>query len=1512
MSEQLVDRIKGLVKVNVIAVFLCLCNSLAWAFTGGDGTELNPYQIATAEELQALGNNSSLWNKHFIITADIDMAGKAMNPIGSYWTPEVPGTAFTGSFNGGNFVINNLLINLTTTDYVGLFGYTSGAEIYNTLLANVSITGNLRVGGLAGCADNHSVYTNCYVEGNIHGTSFTGGLVGDVAGGSLIDRGIVYAEVSGETYDTEGLTGVFIGGLVGVSKSESVIMHCYYKGTVVGKVDVGGLAGANYSQSIISNSYAIGRVSGDEDIGGLVGFNNQSTIFNCYTSCHVLGQDDVGGLVGWNYNSSSISNCYATGEVNGNSKTGGLVGFNTYNSTISNGYAIGKVTGNTDNGGVVGWNSESSTVLNCYWNVQSTGQSLSSGSLENYGLSEEQFRSMDFSTVWPFGTDDNHPWQAVGGGLYPILYSQRVIGQITTLVLEERSAFVYCVMGGEKYQNNLTYSLAGAVPNGMTIGSSTGVLNWTPTEDQGPKEYTVTIQVSDGNTTDSQELTLKVLEVNNAPELPEIFNSIAYTSLPCSFSFQATDTDSSANSLTYSLLTNKGATIDGNGLFSWTPTTEHLGENSFTVQVSDGFLTDSQSFTVTVKDSKYVIGHVPTISIDEETTFSYTVISDDDYQTPPTFSLSGTVPAGLSINAVTGELRWTPTEAQGPANYAVTLQASDGSVTDSQTLNLKVLEVNKIPVLEEIADVNVEKFKQLSFSIGYTDLDIPANIVSFGLVNAPTEAQVNPQTGEFSWTPVHGADGLHSVTVTLSDGETIVTKSFIITVSDSNFAGGLGTFNAPYQISNIDQLSAISSHSYYYDKYFVLTSDIDASASQNYNIGDHDGKSSTPDQAMGFKPIGDDSIPFTGSFDGGGFTIRNLFINRTGDNNIGLFGVVGSSANIRDVDLESCNIKGRDYVGGLSGQLLAGTNINNVLAVDSSVKGQDYVGGIAGYTTQSITSLKFNGTVNGVDCVGGLLGAIQDCVVSSCSSSAEVSGQDSVGGLIGLNSYESLVYNSFTAGSVRGEYEIGGLVGLNWESEIKSSYANCSVVGEYDVGGLVGYSGFDQTLIRNCYTLGSVAGVERVGGIVGAVWDINESEKGSKDWSACTGLYNSYAFNYVQGITDVGAVTGYGASWNCYYKEQVDPPYINSDATELSLRKILKQNFGPRIIAGEAPNGAYWEFGDDSNSPWFNSGDWSAPSLYWEQVVTSYCPISVSSTRAVIEGAFKTSDLLEYGVEISLSPDFASTIQFQSFDNKDGVFETDVMNLSPGTTYYYRSYFVGDDDDLSYGRVETFTTLLDDSLESLFQDTIEAQNSFSLFLREHNVTDVDPDRLDEYQEECLNNAKYLVKNSYYQLIVDAVNQGHSLVINRVYPGWNLISSPFENWRPSQIFNDENVTTMYSYDSISGFYQDLTSLDTVVPGKGYWFFVHPNDLKEGEDYVEYVMTGTITNRVPYVINGWNLIGPVLKIGDKWGSAYTTYSWNTENQSYDLQTDNYMYSGIGYWLHSNQDVPSKPSN
>ena len=106
----------------------------------GDGSSGNPYQISTLNHLFWITENDDRWDKHYIQTANIDAFSTSSWDNNSRFSPIGDNSPkFTGSYDGDGYTINGLRIARSSTNYIGLFGYTNGATIQDLGVTNVNI-----------------------------------------------------------------------------------------------------------------------------------------------------------------------------------------------------------------------------------------------------------------------------------------------------------------------------------------------------------------------------------------------------------------------------------------------------------------------------------------------------------------------------------------------------------------------------------------------------------------------------------------------------------------------------------------------------------------------------------------------------------------------------------------------------------------------------------------------------------------------------------------------------------------------------------------------------------------------------------------------------------------------------------------------------------------------------------------------------------------------------------------------------------------------------------------------------------------------------------------------------------------------------------------------------------------------------------------------------------------------------------------------------------------------------
>ena len=323
---------KGFFAAFLCALIMVLLPAAVYAMDG-TGTEDNPYQISSADDLEEFrdrvnGENGKTRNSSAcaILKNDIVLNNDVLNSDGSLneekastfeeWTPI--GTAsnpYTGTFDGTGRTISGIYIN-TSEDYQGLFGYIGiGGTVKDLGIEKSRIKGGNNVGGIAG----YSIGSieDCYNTGSVSGGNNVGGIAG---------------------------------------YSSGTIEDCYNTGSVSGGSNVGGIAGTAYSAKDCHNE---GTVSGSDCVGGILGSGADlnGVVNRCYNTGDISGEGGVGGIAGRNilgvtnsYNTGTISGEYASG-IAGGSRMG-----------VVNCYNIGKVDGHAILGG-----QEADQVKNNYY-----------------------------------------------------------------------------------------------------------------------------------------------------------------------------------------------------------------------------------------------------------------------------------------------------------------------------------------------------------------------------------------------------------------------------------------------------------------------------------------------------------------------------------------------------------------------------------------------------------------------------------------------------------------------------------------------------------------------------------------------------------------------------------------------------------------------------------------------------------------------------------------------------------------------------------------------------------------------------------------------------------------------------------------------------------------------------------------------------------------------------------------------------------------------------------------
>ncbi|MDR2790554.1 MAG: hypothetical protein LBB59_06220 [Campylobacteraceae bacterium] len=335
----------------------------------------------------------------------------------------------------------------------------------------------------------------------------------------------------------------------------------------------------------------------------------------------------------------------------------------------------------------------------------------------------------------------------------------------------------------------------------------------------------------------------------------------------------------------------------------------------------------------------------------------------------------------------------------------------------------------------------------------------------------------------------------------------------------------------------------------------------------------------------GWEPIGSQSAPFTGTLDGNGFKITELYVNN--QLYAGLFGYA-SGALIKNlgVEISEQGVNGKEYAGGIAGAIDGGviigcSSVGNISAIGNGVGVR--AGGIAGLASGANISKSYSaGGIFGSgksalygSYVGGIAGFLQnDGNISISYSTADVSVSNgyAAGGVVGVVHRNSAITDSYSTGNISGfnSSVIGGIAGASTSGMIDNSYSTgnlTAVTGGYGGGGIVafGSGGYITDCAAANYVISS-------GNRIIALTDYDRDD-----------FFPVITNNFANSAMLVnGAVVG-------------DGEYSGTGKTleELQTRSTYENE--------KAQGGLGWKFGSDDENPWKMPLDGGFPILYWQE-----------------------------------------------------------------------------------------------------------------------------------------------------------------------------------------------------------------------------------------------------------------------------------------------------------------------
>ncbi len=964
----------------------------AYPFAGGAGEPNDPYQVATAEQLIAIGQDEALKSRHFILTADIDLSGRTFSGA------VIP--TFSGTLNGNSRRILNLRIRVEGGFFpdAGLFGTLfSEACVRDLSVEGADVISTDNATPLA--ETNYGRLINCHSSGTVKGDRYAGGLV-------VFNRGRV-TNCSSVTSVTGKLSAA---GLVSQNQAGH-LTGCHSEGAVLGvSWGVGGLVGNNGEGSSIVNCHSAAKVDGDGSAGGLVG-ENYGLVIGCYSEGDIIGSTDAGGFIGSNW--GAVSNCYSTGTVIGWVRAGGFAGKNSGGLTdcLATGHVSQQWSGQNNTNGFVGINT--GRVVNCFWDTDTSTRVTdpsATGLSTDRMMSPEAFLAAGWDFVGEEGNGSQDFWQMPKEGGYPVLSA--FAGQVPPPLVGQGTP-------RDPYRISTSADLEHVYHNPEASYRLEAPIDLTAVRYSGP-----VIPVFCG-TFDGNNQTIRGLTIQGG----------SYLGL-----FGILDSAARVHNLAVEDVNIAGWDWIG-GLAGYSRAslihccTEGAIRGHDTLGgllgfVEDGDLIDCYSRTT-------VSGNLKVAGLASGTKYGrfvncYAAAAVAGSSASPSirgaiFALAEHNVGGLLANSNEGIVRscFWDVDASGQ-----TFSAGGEGLTTIQMQDLGAY-----------------------LAAGWDFTGETANGLS--------ETWHMPENGGYP----------------------------VLSVLHGHYSpalAGRGTTSEPFVVSTAQELASVC---YAPGACYRLVASMDFSGM----------KWTIPPVPL-----------FYGAFNGNGVIVRGLTV--AGDQDLGLFGVLERTAEVRDLSVTDVNLAGADYIGGLAGHNygvvsscsttgvivgakciggLIGINRGRVSHSSSSatVSGTRDVGGLAGFNRGDLVRCSGQGVVRGEREVGGLIGYNYRGAISRCASTASVGGDSYLGGLIGFNDCAT-VHESFSTGSIvcDGSFA-GGLIGGNYYGVVADSYSRSSVSGRTIAGFVVQSTG----MLDRCYSCGKLSGDSLPGGLT-AFWSGQETD----------------------------------------------------------------------------------------------------------------------------------------------------------------------------------------------------------------------------------------------------------------------------------------------------------------------------------------------------------------------------------------------------------------------------------
>ena len=359
----------------------------------------------------------------------------------------------------------------------------------------------------------------------------------------------------------------------------------------------------------------------------------------------------------------------------------------------------------------------------------------------------------------------------------------------------------------------VSYSFGTPTKGTITTDETNSTFVYTPTPNvNGDDSFVLTI--TDGTYVISQAINITIAPVNDDPVLTTL-NTIAIDEGTASspIAFSATDVDGDTLTYTFSTPTKGLITRDDvNDTYVYTPNADSNGSDSFTVSVTDGTVTVTETVNITINaiNDDPVLTTSNTITIDEDTpssaiSFAATDVDGDTL----TYTFSNPDKGLITRDDANGTYIYTP-NTDSVDSDSFTISVSDGAVTVTETVNVTITGVNDDPVLVTPTTLSLVE-NSASSSISFIATDVDGDTLTYAF-SSPTKGTItrDDANATYIYTPNTDANGSDSFIISVTDGTVTITET--VNVSIFNLVEGTSSDDTLHGTSRDDNINGLSGH----------------------------------------------------------------------------------------------------------------------------------------------------------------------------------------------------------------------------------------------------------------------------------------------------------------------------------------------------------------------------------------------------------------------------------------------------------------------------------------------------------------------------------------------------------------------------------------------------------------------------------------------------------------------------------------------------------------------------